>query len=101
MWLLRMLENIVDKHHISMNRTVITSSLQSVITYSPNFCIAAMQFLFDPDEAGMQNEFTAAERSSGDFVNNFATVDDTVQCVMCASAAALCGQTDVVLYNEQ
>jgi hypothetical protein len=47
--------------------------------------------LFDPDEAGMQNEFTAAEISSGDFVISFAIVDDTVQCVMCASAAALCG----------
>lgn len=61
--------------------------------------MAAMQFLFDPDEAGMQNEFTAAEISSGDFVNSFAIVADTMQCVICASAAALCGQTDVVLYN--
>ena len=53
--------------------------------------MAAIKFLFDPDEAGMQNEFTAAEMSSGDSVNSFAIVDDTVQCVMCASAAALCG----------
>lgn len=61
------------------------------LTYSPNFCMAAIKFLFDPDDAGMQNEFTAAEISSGDSVNSFAIVDDTVQCVMCASAAALCG----------
>jgi hypothetical protein len=45
----------------------------------------------DPEEAGMQNEFTAAEISSGDFIISFAIVDDTVQCVICASAAALCG----------